>query len=660
MCGIFGVWEYGGRSADADAVGRATRRLRHRGPDDEGYLFADTRTGRRTLCGGPDTDAALNLPPLAGLEGGPFDLAFGFRRLSILDLSPAGHQPMSSADGACWLIFNGEVYNYVELKSELAALGHPFRTGTDTEVILAAYQEWGEECVKRFTGMWAFALWDARARRLLLARDPFGIKPLYYTTEGDRLAFASEIKALLGYTGAARRAHPARLYEYLRSGLTDYGDGTLFEGIRQLPAAHYLVVRADDPTAARPVRYWQIDFTRELDLSFDEAAARLRELFLTSVRLHLRSDVRVGAALSGGIDSSAIVASMRAVDPNLDVHAFSYVAEDEALSEERWVDLVGASSRAVVHKVRPTPEELVTDLDALVAAQDEPFGSTSIYAQHRVFRLAREAGVTVMLDGQGADELLAGYRIYLAMRMASLLRRGRFVAANRFLRETAALPGNGLTGLNLLANAGGVLLPERFSAIRKLYKKSAGNGADAAWLDEGWFAERGVAPRRAHKPRTRLMLQEQLYETLTETSLPMLLRYEDRNSMAHSIESRVPFLTTGLAEFVLALPEEHIVAPDGTSKSVFRRAMRGIVPDEILDRRDKIGFATPERRWMETLRPWVERVLGGEAAARIPGLNIETVKQQWAAMLAGRQAFDFRVWRWLNVIRWAERYEVSF
>jgi asparagine synthase (glutamine-hydrolysing) len=567
---------------------------------------------------------------------------------------------MASPDGSCWLVFNGEVYNYVELREDLAALGHAFRTGTDTEVVLAAYGEWGEGCVKRFTGMWAFALWDARGRRLLLARDPFGIKPLYYAAGGDRLAFASEIKALLELPGVSRRADPQQLYEYLRSGLTDHGEGTMFAAVRRLPPAHTLSVDLDRPGHTELKRYWRIDLQRKSDLSFEEAAKQLRELFLSSVGLHLRSDVRVGAALSGGIDSSAITTAMRALEPRLDLHAFSYAAEDPSINEERWIDLVGEASGAAVHKVRPTAEELVADLDRLVATQDEPFGSTSIYAQHRVFRLARESGVTVMLDGQGADELLAGYRIYLAMRMASLLRRGRLVAANRFLRQTAALPGNGLTGLNLLANAGGVLLPERFRAIRKLYKRSAGNGADSAWLDEAWFAERGVAPRRPHRPRTRLMLQEQLYETLTETSLPMLLRYEDRNSMAHSIESRVPFLTTELAEFILALPEEHIVSAEGTSKSVFRRAMRGIVPDEILDRRDKIGFATPERAWMETLRPWVGEVLGGEAAARIPGLNLETVKQQWAAMLDGGKPFDFRVWRWLNVIRWAQRYEVSF
>lgn len=661
MCGISGIWYFNNQPLAIDGLERATHKLRHRGPDDEGYLLVNTRTGHRVLCGGPDTTSELNLPLVEQFKDESFDLGLGFRRLSILDLSSAGHQPMPSADGKCWIIYNGEIYNYLELREELTRQGFQFRTGTDTEVILAAYQHWGVDCLSHFTGMWSFAIWDEGKRRLFLARDPFGIKPLYYINADGRFIFASEIKALLQYPQVKRRIHPGRLYEYLRSGLTDYGDETLFEGIKQLPAAHYLMLTADAPLDTMVKRYWQIYFKQELELSFEEAAHRLRELFLESVKIHLRSDVRVGAALSGGIDSSAIVTSMRAIDPRLELHAFSYVADDPAVSEERWADIVGAAARAEVHKIQPSPEELISDLDDLIETQDEPFGSTSIYAQYRVFRLARENGITVMLDGQGADEMLAGYRIYLAMRMASILRRGKFIQANRFLKHAATLPENGgLSRLNLLANAGGVLLPERFQMVRRLFKRSLGIGANSSWLDEDWFLERGVVPRRQLKTRTRLMLQEQLYETLAESSVPRLLRYEDRNSMAHSIESRVPFLTTGLAEFILALPEEHIISSDGTSKSVFRQAMRGIVPDAILDRRDKVGFATPEKRWIATLRPWVEKILASEAASSIPGLNRDIMREQWEAMLADRQAFDFRIWRWLNIISWTQKFEVAF
>jgi asparagine synthase (glutamine-hydrolysing) len=413
---------------------------------------------------------------------------------------------------------------------------------------------------------------------------------------------------------------------------------------------------------ARPAPYWRIDLERTSDLSFGEAAARLRELFLENVRLHLRSDVPVGAALSGGIDSSSIVMGMRRVEPELALHTFSYVADDPAVSEERWVEVVGAAARAEVHKTRPTPADLVSDLDALIAAQDEPFGSTSIYAQYRVFRRAREAGVTVMLDGQGADEMLAGYRSYLGARLASLLRQGRLLRANRLVSRAGRQPG--VSSRQMLLAAGGMAFP-RFglgSGLLRGVARRAGlsNGSTLAALNNEWFTLRGATPWRYENGHGADVLRKTLHDTLVETSLPMLLRYEDRNSMAHSIESRVPFLTTAVAEFVLSLPEEYLIAPDGTSKSVFRSAMRGLVPDSILDRRDKIGFATPERRWLETLRPWVEEVLRAGEEARLPVLDMAAVRREWAEISAGAAGFDFRVWRWLNVIRWAQNMGVGF
>jgi asparagine synthase (glutamine-hydrolysing) len=655
MCGITGIWQHDGRAVDVASLHRATTSLRHRGPDDEGYLLVKPDLRESVLCGGVETDAALRLPPVGNFNGQQFSLALGFRRLSILDLSPAGHQPMPSADERCWIIFNGEIYNYLELRRELIAEGYEFRTGTDTEVVLAAYQHWGIDCLQHFNGMWAFALWDSRKRQLFLSRDRFGIKPLFYVNDGGHFLFASEIKALFQYPGVSRHANPRRLYEYLRSGKTDYGEETLFEGIRQVPAAHLVVISADNPRVAEPKCYWKIDADRHLDISFEEAASQLRELFLESARLHLRSDVRVGAALSGGIDSSAIVGSMRVVDPALELHTFSYMADDPAVSEERWVNIVGAATQVEIHKVHPTAADLVADLDHLITAQDEPFGSTSIYAQYRVFRLAHESGIKVMLEGQGADEMLAGYHLYLVARLGSLLRRGRLLDAYRFHHRASRLPG--LIGSRLLPSAAGFLLP--FS-LQQMAARGFGRNKIPAWLNGDWFFRQGVMPEVNFKSRGKNPLQQLLYSTMTEGSLPMLLRFGDRSSMAFSIESRVPFLTADLAEFVLALPEEYLIAPDGTSKHVFRHAMRGIVPDAVLDRRDKVAFATPERSWLTTLLPWLEKVLGSDTAKRIPALNLPMMKDEWEAILSGRRPFDYKVWRWLNVVRWAECLEVSF
>jgi asparagine synthase (glutamine-hydrolysing) len=501
--------------------------------------------------------------------------------------------------------------------------------------------------------MFAFAILNVQASMLFLARDFFGIKPLYYAQTGSCLAFASEIQPLLRVPGVQRRTNPGRLYEYLRFGRTDHGGETLFEDIRQLPAAHYAEIPLSKPAPVLPVNYWTVEIGQTDDMSFAQAAERLREHFLENIRLHLRSDVAVGAAFSGGVDSSAIVAAVRHVEPELEVRAFSYVADDPALSEEKWMDEASRRCQFSVHKISAGPAGLLTDFGRLVSAQGEPFGSTSILAQYRVFRAASEAGIKVMLDGQGADELLGGYSLFVAARLASLFREGRWLEAQRFARRASKLPGNDA----LWIHAGEFLVP---SFLQDSLRRFFGKQGMPPWLNASWFAARSIKGAIPRRGKGRDVLRESLRDALQRASLPALLRYEDRNSMSHSIESRVPFLTPGLAQFVLSLPEEFIVAADGTRKSVFREAMRGIVPDVILDRRDKVPFQTPELQWLAKRREWVEQVFRRAVATGIAPLNMTAVWSEWAGILDGKRPFDFRVWRWLNLIEWAERVEARF
>ncbi len=642
MCGIAGQLAAPGRTVDAAALTAASELLAHRGPDDFAYL--GWRDGRplhptrdpRTLAG-----AAVGL---------------AHRRLSILDLSPAGRQPMVAHDGVRAIVFNGEIYNYRELRAELERAGRRFATGTDTEILLAAYSAWGDAAFARFTGMFALAILDLPARALVLGRDPFGIKPLYWTRRDGGFSFASEIPALLALSGTPPRANPARLYTYLRYGLSDHGDATLFAGIEQLPAATLLRVPLDDPSAGRPARFWDLPDGPPLALSFDDAARELRRLFLESVALHLRSDVPVGSALSGGIDSSSIVAAIRSLEGDaLDQHAVSYVADDPALSEERWIEQAARAARVTLHRTSPREEELVADLERLIRVQGEPFGSTSIYAQHAVFRAASGAGLKVMLDGQGADEMLAGYRPHLAARAVSLLAGGRLLDAWRFARAAARLPGDAAAALR--SGLAFHLLP---APLHGLARSAAGKPFVPPWLDARAFPGVDLAtspfPRMAGRSALRDLLRAQLFET----SLPMLLRYEDRNSMAFSIESRVPFLTTDLATFLLSLPEDYLVAADGTSKAVFRAAMRGLVPDAILDRRDKIGFATPEQAWLTRLAPWVDGVLASDTARAIPALALPEAQAEWNAVRAGDRPFGWHIWRIINLVRWTETFGVAY
>jgi asparagine synthase (glutamine-hydrolysing) len=339
----------------------------------------------------------------------------------------------------------------------------------------------------------------------------------------------------------------------------------------------------------------------------------------------------------------------------LQIHTFSYIASDPSLSEEKWVDKVAETAAVVGHKVQPAPEDLITDLNQLIDLQDEPFGSTSIYAQYRVFQLAKSSGIKVMLDGQGADELLGGYRPFLAARLASLLCQGKWGSADKFLQTATKLPET--SQKKLLLRAIGLLLPPHIQAsVRQLVNKDV----TPNWLNRQWFTRNGLTPKLYPGKHGQEVLRSELYHAVMETSLPMLLRYEDRNSMTHSIESRVPFLTPGLVNFIFSLPEEFIIAEDGTSKAIFREAMRGIVPNEILDRKDKIGFATPEQQWLKNLRPWVATVLNSEMATQISALNLPQVRAEFQAVVDGKSAFDFRIWRWVNLIRWAERFHVTF
>jgi asparagine synthase (glutamine-hydrolysing) len=336
------------------------------------------------------------------------------------------------------------------------------------------------------------------------------------------------------------------------------------------------------------------------------------------------------------------------------IHTFSYVADDPDIGEERWADLVGKAAGVTAHKIRIEPDELVGDLDRLIADQDLPFGSTSIYAQHRVFGAARDAGIKVMLDGQGADEMLAGYRFYSSARVVSLLREGRVTEALKLLAHAVRLPGGGGAARTMLRVLAG-LTPGLAGASNILSRSRASRAA----LDLRWFTERGGMGSDA-MTAGRASLRDALAVTFSQTSLPALLRYEDRNSMAHSIESRVPFLTRPLVEFVFSLPEHFLMSADGTGKTVLRAALRGLVPDAVLDRRDKIGFQTPERGWLAQLDGWVKNVLSSDAARRVPMIHSAAALSEWAAVREGRKPIDWRIWRWLNLIRWSELVEASY
>jgi len=628
MCGIFGILSNGDLNFPIE---KFLKQLQHRGPDDSGAIY---------WCGGHGIEATDD-------SSGGYRVALGHRRLSIIDVSSAGKQPMRSHDANTWIVFNGEVYNYIELAEELETAGVSFRTRTDTEVVLEAIVRWGpEKASKKFVGMFAIATLNTQTGNLTLIRDGFGIKPLFYCKWSNGIAFSSEINALLELPGIDQSLEPDKTWHYLRFGVTDHGETTLLTGVKQVPPGHWMVISGDNyDISAERKQYWSPNSITVRKISYGDAVQKVRDAFLENIRLHLRSDVPIGTALSGGVDSSAIVCAVRYLKPNQEIHTFSYIADDARLSEERWIDAVNSHVGAIPHKVKASADDLIEDIQALMKVQGEPFGSTSIYAQNRVFKEARACGIKVMLDGQGADELLGGYPQYQGARLASLIAQGKFIEAAQFLLSQRKWPDRSTR--SVLINGLGHLLPDKFRPIARSF---VGRSDNPIWANQKWFDQLRVNRNCPwYHSSDKDYLRSDLKESV-QVGLLGLLRYEDRNSMAYSIESRVPFLTTNFAELVLSLPESYLIGEDGTSKRIFRDAMRGIVPDPILYRRDKVGFATPEFEWLKKNTQFLTNSLS--KANAVPCLNQQEVNIYYNDVLEGRIPFSFQVWRLLNFINW--------
>jgi asparagine synthase (glutamine-hydrolysing) len=631
MCGI---WFSLGFAPDPEAIDRVS----HRGPDGRGWRTFDSGAG---------------------------PVALGHRRLSIIDLSDAALQPMSYANDRYWIVFNGEIYNYLELRDELIECGHRFCTASDTEVLLAAYAQWGEAALDRLLGMFAFVLWDVETATVFAARDRFGIKPLYLYETPRGVAFASEIKQFLRLPGFVARLDIARTYDFLSAGIMEHTSGTMFAGVGQLQGGE--CVRLDlhhwHPGEALPVRRWySVIEPGTIEIGEREAAERFAALLSDSVRLHLRSDVPVGSCLSGGLDSSSIVCLMaQALEAGggAKVNSVSACYNEKSVDERPFMEVVVAHAGCVPHWCYPRVEDAFAIAERITWHQDEPYGSTSIFAQWCVFEAARRAGLKVMLDGQGADEQLAGYHGCFPYYYASLIRQRRIVALLRTMIERRVWHGASLS-----EQLHTFVLPLLPPGLARRVRRRRQTMVDHAWLD-GEALRPHLGRSAFDTAREQLALPPvagigDLCVVLTQSSnLAMLLHWEDRNSMAHAIEARVPFLDHRLVEFTLGLGDRHKIV-GGDTKRVLRRAMSGILPDKVRYRRDKLGFTTPEEAWFRG--PLREMVRAGidETLARYPGLlNRRGVLAHAADMLEGRRTVDFSLWRIVNLGIWGRLFAVS-
>jgi asparagine synthase (glutamine-hydrolysing) len=567
MCGISGLLSLQTSFVNNNSLQKMADALEHRGPD-----------GKATW---------INSKGNAG---------FAHNRLAVIDLSPAAAQPMHYMHRYT-IVYNGEIYNYIELKSELQKAGYAFNTKSDTEVILAAYDCYKEKCLQYFDGMFSFAIWDENEYTLFAARDRFGEKPFYYCAEQKMFAFASEMKALWA-SGIDKKYEPKMLLNYLSLGYVQNASDksqTFFSKIYALPPSHYLIFHLHNHHISIN-SYWDIDKQASIKISEKDAIEKMHDLFSRSVIARLRSDVPLGISLSGGLDSSSIAWYLRQLQNKKEskpINSFSAVFPGFANDESAYIKTICDALHIDSKTCSPNETDLVNDFEKLMYHQEEPFPSSSIFAQYKVFELARKNNVSVLLDGQGADEILAGYPKYIHWYLQELLSRNKFL---KLKKERGALHTNNVHVRWNIKNIAAAFLPSHAAiALEKnefnkiIHNHDVSKELRASLNGREWD---GI-----HKPVVT-KLNDMLYFNVMENGLEELLRYADRNSMAHGCEVRLPFLNAALVQFIFSLPSQYKIT-QGYNKWIWRKMMDKRLPETILWRKDKVGFETPQKKWMQ-------------------------------------------------------------
>jgi asparagine synthase (glutamine-hydrolysing) len=581
MCGIAGIVEFNKKGIDSFQLKSMTDSIEHRGPDGEGLWIS--------FCG---------------------RIGFGHRRLSIIDLTNAASQPMHYLQERYTITFNGEIYNYIEVKQELIKYGFIFNTNSDTEVILACYHLYREKCLDHFDGMFAFAIHDSIEQKVFCARDRFGEKPFHYVIHENVFYFASEIKQFWA-AGIPKKIDDDKLLNYIKNGqlesTTDIRS-TYYTNVSRLDAAHYFIIDLNNISGIEQIKYWDIDIhAPKFNGSIEEATNIFYDLFLNSIKLRLRSDVPVGSSLSGGLDSSSIVMLIdKLKGQDLVQNTFSARFKNFAKDEGVHIDKVVQSCKNVqVHNTWPDNDYFESVFENVVYHQDEPFGSASIVAQYAVMELAKEKGVTVLLDGQGADEQLAGYIPYYYTYINQLFYNSKSFYRNEF---------------------------DSFNQMHPLFKiDEIGKGLSTRM-------KLGLAKRKVlgqELPSMNLLVKA-LYKDTLICGLKELLRYADRNSMAHSREVRLPFLSHKLVEFVFSLPDDFKLNL-GWTKYILRLAMNNTLPESICWRVDKIGYEPPQNSWLSDSK-WQDEI---EKSAKYFGVernirNDSIFNQDWRLLISQR------------------------
>ena len=604
MCGISGIVSRQNIKVESSLIESMNNHIVHRGPDGFGFYFGS-------------------------------NFALGHRRLSILDLSEDGRQPMEFQSKLV-ITYNGEIYNYIELREELEVLGYKFDSKTDTEVILAAYLEWGDNCVSRFNGMWSFAIFDKEKNVLFCSRDRFGVKPFYFIQTKSSFAFGSEIKQLLHFLPSIK-CNQQLLLDYLILGIEEHTNQTFFEGIEKLQGGHNLIY--DLKTHLYEViPFYDLQINAEnKGLDEQQAIEKYKNQLFDSVKLRMRSDVEVGTCLSGGLDSSTITAFSAEILKELSpskIKAIHVKVDEKAIDESDFAKQVANHCSADLILVEPTFQDFQNTVLKVIEIQEEPFGSPSIVLQYFVLQKARQQNCLVMLDGQGGDETLLGYERYYP---AFIMRQKGFKKWNAFVNSSQ---NSRLSKVDLMKYY--FYFTSYKFRINQLKKRHNYIKKDVLSSFESVILKESAANYLDIGALQKLELQK--------TQLPHLLKYEDKNSMANSVETRLPFLDYRCVELALSLPDTFKIK-DGWTKFVLRKAIDSRLPKAVVWRKDKLGFNAPEKGWLDHMRPEMEMAV---AKSAILGELIES-------KLFNFSALDLRTqWRLFNISKWEEIFKVNW
>lgn len=634
MCGIAGIILKSEAGFNIhEKIMALSQAIAHRGPDGEGFMslsdnLCTAHFGRLSQA---HTRRDLAYTPQKELssDAQSSTLAFAHRRLSIIDLSESGHQPMCDPSGKIWITFNGEIYNYLELRTELKKLGHHFISESDTEVVIHAYQEWGTECVNRFNGMWAFCIYDQHKQLCFASRDRLGVKPFYYLNTKHFLAFASEQKAFVK-AGLLKPAMDQKaLHNYLTNGLLENEEQNFFEGLTELWPGSNLIYDLQKKTISTQ-RYYDLKTQSNLEndhLSESALIEKIKRSFENAVKIRLRSDVEVGTCLSGGIDSSALAVTMAGFSDQA-VHCFTSVFRNQSINEEHFADAVASKIQAKYFKTEPSLEGFEKELNDLIYSQDVPIWSTSTYAQYKVMALAKEHGIKVVLDGQGADELFGGYHHHFTAKWNNLISQGFYASAFKdILKSNKTIHASWL-----------FYLKENVKQKYHHHKTAYSEFLKADFLKQ----QEIINPSMSFNN-----LNEQLIDDIYNTRLKAFLKCEDRCGMWHSVESRTPFSDDVELINLLFSFNGNKKIKDGVSKYLLREAVKDKLPTEIYKRYDKKGFETPMQDWMKKLKP--------QMISEIKASNLDFVKTKNLEKFDMNNSFQYKLLFKLFVLsRWQQ------